>query len=293
MRILLTIPHFFNPVGNGRYGSTQPDPKPRLAALTQALRNLYTLYAGAQEHWYRGDRLHPHAANQAAPVTMDIVICTCRDLHLLDQLVLPPDLYTHQRIDCEPLQLGFECHTVLRERLGDYDLYGYMEDDLILHDPNFFHKLCYFTQRVGVDHVLQPNRFERYGSMSAFKKVYIDFAFDSPEAFAARNPMPIVLEQLGWETEFCIADNAHAGAFFLTQAQMAHWTKQAYFGDRAATYVGPLESAATLGLLRTFKVYKPAPRNANFLEIEHYGQIWSRQLAAVRFGKAPSTIRQK
>ena len=32
---------------------------------------------------------------------------------------------------------------------------------------------------------------------------------------------------------------------------------------------GPLESAATLGIMRHFRVYKPARENAAFLEIEH------------------------
>ncbi len=35
--------------------------------------------------------------------------------------------------------------------------------------------------------------------------------------------------------------------------------------------IGPLESAATLGIMRSLKIYKPAPENANFLEVEHHG----------------------
>ncbi len=286
MRILLTIPHFFNPAGNGHYGSTQPDPQPRLAALTQSLRNFYTLYAGVQEYWVReGDRLQPYPANQASAVTVDIVICTSLDLHLLDQLVLPPNLYEHRRIDCEPLLLGFECHTVLQERLGDYDFYGYMEDDLILHDPSFFTKLHHVAQRAGDEIVLQPNRFERYGTLAEFKKVYIDFDFRASAPSTPQDPPPIVLDAFGQSINLQLATNAHAGCFFLSEAQLAHWVAQPYFGDRAASYVGPLESAATLGLIRTFKVYKPAALNANFLEVEHAGQVWSRRLAAVRFAK--------
>ena len=64
---------------------------------------------------------------------------------------------------------------------------------------------------------------------------------------------------------------------------MRYLTEQDYFIKRETSYVGPLESAASLGLYREFNVYKPTPENAGFLEIEHYGQAWSRRLAAVRF----------
>jgi len=289
MRILITMPHFFNRAGNGQHGSTQSDPQPRLAALTHALRNLYTHYAGAQEYWVRaGDRLQPYPANQDTSMVMDIVICTTSDHHLLDQLVLPPGLYEERRVDCDPLLLGFACHTVLQERLGDYDLYGYLEDDLLLHDPAFFTKIHHVQQLTAGKAVLQPHRFERYGTMAEFKKVYIDFDFHAPVPGALPAAAPITLDLLGQSIALQPAMNSHAGCFFLSQAQMSHWASQAHFGSRDTTYVGPLESAATLGLVRTFNVYKPARHNANFLEIEHFGQRWSRQLAAVRFaaGKA-------
>jgi hypothetical protein len=55
---------------------------------------------------------------------------------------------------------------------------------------------------------------------------------------------------------------------------MSHWASRPYFLDRATGYIGPLESAATLGGMRTFAVYKPAPRSADFLEVEHFGRAF-------------------
>ncbi len=131
---------------------------------------------GNDQVWNRdGDRLQPGPANQASRVEMDIVICTCGDQHLLDQVQMPPETYEHLRFDCDPMYLGFECHDVLQERLGSYDLYGYMEDDLILHDADFFTKIAWFHQPASEDSVLQPNRYERYISPTQLKKVYIDF----------------------------------------------------------------------------------------------------------------------
>lgn len=287
MRILITIPHFFNPTGNKQYASGQPNPAPRIAALTQSLRNLHTLYAAPQEYWYReGEQLHPQPANQTQQITLDIVLCTCRDYHLLDQLTVAPDTYQHEPTDCEPLYLGFECHRVLTERLGAYDLYSYMEDDLILHDSNFFTKLRWFQSNSTPDCVLQPNRFEKFATTAQFKKVYIDFEFQSPTAVAALAADAVELEHLGDTIRLTRTTNPHSGTFFLSGEQMQHLSKQDYFMNRDTSYVGPLESAASLGLYRGFKVYKPTPANASFLEIEHYGQIWSHRLAAVRFPKS-------
>lgn len=284
MRVLITIPHFFNPAGNSQYASAQPNPAPRIAALTQSLRNLHTLYAAPQEYWYReGEQLQPQPANQAQSIELDVVVCTCRDFHLLDKITLPSHTFQHEPTACEPLQLGFECHRVLVERLGQYDLYGYMEDDLILHDPAFFTKLGWFQSVSDESCVLQPNRFEKFATTAQFKKVYIDFEFRPPAEVIANRGEPMQLGLYGQTITLARTTNPHSGTFFLTDAQLAYLCQQPYFVNRETSYVGPLESAASLGLYRGFKVYKPIPENADFLEIEHYGQIWSHRLPGVRF----------
>ena len=76
---------------------------------------------------------------------------------------------------------------------------------------------------------------------------------------------------LGTTVTFERAKNPHAGCFFLNGRQMETWASQPYFLDRDTSFVGPLESAATLGIMRTFRVYKAAAESAAFLEIEHFG----------------------
>ena len=131
--------------------------------------------------------------------------------------------------------------------------------------------------------MLQPNRFEFAYTPEQIKKVYIDF--DLAAALPARSSAAPALRSkvLGTAITLRPAGNPHAGCFFLTESQLARWTGQPYFLDRATNFVGPLESAATLGVARTFHVYKPAPENASFLEIQHYGQAWSQKLGHVRF----------
>ena len=75
---------------------------------------------------------------------------------------------------------------------------------------------------------------------------------------------------LGTTVTFQRAKNPHAGCFFLNARQMPLWSTQPYFLDRDTSFIGPLESAATLSVMRTFRIYKPAPECAGFLEIEHF-----------------------
>ncbi len=227
MRVLITIPHFFNAEGDGRYGSTQPNPQPRLAALTQCLRSLVFLSGERDQFWFRdGNRLQPGPANRASHAEIDIVICTCGDRHMLEQLQIPPDTYEHRSFDCDPMYLGFECHGVLHERLGSYDLYGFMEDDLIIHDPAFFTKIVWFHGITDADSVLQPNRYERHISPTQIKKVYIDFEFSAEADLASPDAESVTVDSCGQEIELRRTSNPHSGCFFLTRKQMKYWADQ-------------------------------------------------------------------
>ena len=272
MKILLTIAHFFNPSGNGRHASQRKDPRPRLQALTASIANLHQVFSKSQCTIDIGKRM-ALPANQQQSHELDIAICTTGNNHLLAQLPLPNSFYKHHPTQAEPMLLGFECQALLRDCLGQYDYYCFLEDDLILYDPWFFIKLGWFTQLTGDRHLLQPNRYE-VSPQGLVRKAYIDGDL-LPRVTA---PFQNVGEQpeltgkvMGTPVIFRRALNPHSGCYFLNQAQMAHWAKQPYFLDRDTSFVGPLESAATLGIMKTFRIYKPATPNAGFLEIQHAG----------------------
>src|SRR5207237_1243261 len=83
---------------------------------------------------------------------------------------------------------------------------------------------------------------------------------------------------IGLDVAFRRTSNPHSGCFFLNLDQMKDWAGRDHFLDRNVSFIGPLESAASLGIMRTFRVYKPAVENANFLEIEHFGTEFISQL---------------
>jgi hypothetical protein len=297
MRILLAIPHYYEATAGGKagdgreHGSSGGAAQPRVEALCACLLALRRLNNQSQcylDHARKG----AHRLAQRDACSVDVVICTTQGRHLLDRLPLPHSLYRHHETDADPLLLGFECHVALRAGLGSYDTFGYLEDDLAIRDGWLFRKLAWFTHTMGTDHLLQPNRYE-VGLHPLVDKVYLDGLLDEriTAAFREGRDRPsFQREVLGVPVEFERPLNPHAGCFFLSSEQMAHWARQPYFLDRDTRLIGPLESAATLGIMRTFQIYKPALVNADFLEIQHHGNAYLRMIDAA--GAPSSTERE-
>ena len=58
-----------------------------------------------------------------AGTRVDVVVVTVAGCHVVDELPLPPGLLRHVQVDADPMMLGFECHRVLAEAMGQYDYY--------------------------------------------------------------------------------------------------------------------------------------------------------------------------
>ena len=275
MRILFTIPHFYGPKpkreSKCRHGAHE-DAGDRVKALSACLAALHQIYGEAQCVMQLA-RKQTGPTNQKTKARVRVVICTTGNQHLLAQLPVGQDLFEHYPSDANPERLGFLCQETLAERLGDFDYYCYLEDDLILHDPWLFTKLVWFNGHVGQDKLLLPNRFER-GVGPLAHKAYVDgdLARRVTARFQDVDDCPwLESEVLGTKVVFRRPLNPHSGCCFLNAEQMQHWSAKRHFRDRDTSFIGPLESAATLGIMRTFKIYKAAMENASFLEIEHYG----------------------
>ncbi|MBL1209472.1 calcium-binding protein [Geminocystis sp. GBBB08] len=281
MKILITIPHFFRQENNPKYGS-QRNPEPRIQALTSSIVSLQQLFGKPQLMIKVGERI-AISANTLSNTTIDIFICTTGNNHLIDQIPLPSDLFKHYKTNAEALLLGFECHKILQEKIDQYDYYCYLEDDLIIRDAQFFTKLNWFNQVTDYQKLLQANRYEL--SLNQYTgKCYIDGDL--------LHRVTASFQNVNEETElqgqimnnpviFRRALNPHSGCFFLNNEQMKYWAEKDYFLDQDISFVGPLESIASLGIMKTFKLYKPAPESANFLEVHHWGSAFVSLLGSV------------
>lgn len=275
MRILLTIIHHWNPAGGGKHASLCPDPQPRKKALEEQLLSLARL--GTGQGALNIAELRVDNASHALRHQFTIRVITDGQHHLIEQL---PDRYQtllehHPTNPRTPKHLGFEAQRNLAESLDDnYDLYGYLEDDLIIHDPLFFHKVFWFQQHIGPDALLLPHRMELFHTPDhAVEKLYIDGPVPQSDldAMLKHPTQPVAAPLPGGNIVFAPPTNPHAGCFFLSHAQLRHWSEQPWFLDGDCSYVSPLESAATLGICKTFRIYKPHLAYAAFLELQHWG----------------------
>jgi len=276
-RVLVVIPHFYA-LGNGFYGSTGSDPSRRMRALEKVIEGLHQSLGSRQAFLLRiqqhvpgkgnGHLIH---ANGSLCSELDVKICTTGANHLVRTLDLPGGLFTHQPLEAEPMKIGFACHEVLRSHLGKYDWYCYLEDDLLITDPLFLAKLEWFVGEFGDETTLSPHRFERSLSQPVHK-LYHDGSV-RPDFTAAWQDITdrrtFDRQLFGTKIHFERWPNPHSGCFFLNARQMEAWASKSYFGDCDSSFAGPLESAASLGIIKTFRQYKPSPANAGFLEIEH------------------------
>jgi len=277
MRILFAIAHYHKVKSEGLYGSVVQDAQIRADALRAQITSIHALFGRSQcliEH----HRRRTLTVNEREKNYAQIVVCTTQGHHTLD-LVLKnedPRIIHHLETGAPPMMLPFETHALLANNLRhEYDYYCYLEDDLIFLDPLFFQKLQWFVKHAGDDCILQPNRFE-YGPGYGFRKGYVDgpLIARATEKWQNMKDRPLLVGScFDHDVKFAKTLNPHAGSFFLTRKQMQYWASRPWFLDRDTSFIGPLESAATLAMMKTFRVYKPAPENADFLEIQHAGEM--------------------
>jgi hypothetical protein len=277
MKILITIPHYYAKSSQKKHGSER-SPDPRIHALSMCLFNIHSIF-GKSQCMIDIHKKIAVAVNHDLSNTMDVVVSTTDNKHILEHLNIPKTYYHRHQVSLEnPKNLGFECQKILKSNLGSYDFYCFMEDDLIINDAWFFEKIKWFNTLIGHNNLLQPNRFESSPG-GTMLKAYIDGDIH-PEATArfqnTKDSPTLNGTFLTRQTSFQRALNPHSGCFFLNQSQMAHWAKQDYFMDMDTSFISPLESSASLGIMKTFRVYKPSPVNACFLEIQHFGDQFLR-----------------
>jgi hypothetical protein len=230
---LVCLAHFYREkpaAGQVRYGSHGLTPKAsRLGSVSRCVGALAGLFG-------RSSALLHQSQARAVPVygsgAMDLQIGLVmrRDANLWAELGHLHAYLTPVVTDAPPMEVGFAAHRFGGMNVGQFDWYGFMEDDLEVVDPLFFRKMDWFVKEAGPDAVLFPQRVEA-------------------------GP---------------VAGVSH----FLKAEQLAKWMKDPEFGVAKTDFIGPLESAATLGVMKNFRIYKPGVENPDFLEVRHAGNAY-------------------
>ena len=274
MKILVAIVHHWNPDGGGRHASLRPNPQPRTQALQEQLISLRRL--ATRQGAIDMGVMEVTDANQSIRHVFDIRIVTDGEHTVLGRLPVEIREMVNEevRIPPTPKHLGFEAQKLLAENVDtDFDLLVYLEDDLLIDDPYFFHKIYSFTQQLGPECLLLPHRIELGPYPHLVDKLFIDGPVPKEEQkrLIPSPPPPLAVQHPFGQVFFESPKNPHAGCFVLTPDQMRIWMKDPSWQDGDCSYVSPLESAATLGIMKVFRLYKPALPCASWLEIRHWG----------------------
>ena len=274
MRILIAIVHYWNPDGGGSHQSLRPNPQPRVDALHSQLASLRRL--GKNQSVLHMEDRAVYRTNDFFRNEIDILLITDGENHTLD-LIHDSFKCCFTEVATQPKSgkyLGFEAQKVLANHLTDnYDLYCYMEDDLIIYDPCFFHKVQWLPKLMGSEFVLLPHRYELFPCPHPVDRFYID----GPICESELRPLvpsnsPVRLAQWeGFKIPFCPPSNPHSGCFFLTKSQFQTWIDSDIWQNEDISFISPLESAATLGIAKTFSILKSSFSHASWFEIQHYG----------------------
>jgi hypothetical protein len=288
MRILVAMSHYF---GTKPESQTRPplgsqiEPIARIAACNTSIVALHRNF-GPNRHTIEGAHL-PRADEHC----LDIVVLTVRGNELLDAVGLDPSYYSVEYFGGPPERLELDIPRILRDRIGGYDFYCFMEDDLIIHDPAFFAKLRWFQDHFGPRALLAPLRYEMSATgMPA--KIVIDPLLPEKSLAPFRRPGQherIAADWNGSTQSFHLPRNPHAASYFLTDEQLRHWVQQPTFADGDDSWGWPIESGATLGVGKVFDIYKAADPDPFFLELEHYGALYAVRHAPAgrKYGEAP------
>jgi hypothetical protein len=276
MRVQVCIPHYFrehadpgdNPNG---YGSLRSGARlQRSIALSRCITSLLDLQRKSEtcvlninlksiEHW----------SNNEEPLELLIHIFTDGINRLDDTLDIYKNSITVSGVNLDqPRELPLECRDYLIENKNNADLLVYMEDDIIISDKLFFDKQIWFLQKTNHKFSLMPHRYERI-DQGPLETLIVDGSlrpgfinqFTSPQKNVASGHF-----RGGEYVSFDIADNPHSGTFCVSREQAKALRKISLPREG---FVGPLETAATLTVLKFFPVMKPGIDCWKFLRVEH------------------------
>jgi hypothetical protein len=279
MKALIIISHYYKPEKNGVYSSTN-------AAMRERRKQTFeeTLLCW-RAHYDTNSIIDIEkkklVINRSSVDQLDIVILVNEENHFVDDaLIKKYKLKIVQVKTDNPKMLPFAAQKVMADLSRAYDWFVYSEDDLAVHDSLIFHKLTSFQNTFGSARLLQPNRFEINKTALSFK-TYVDGNLRSSfiQPFLDRvseTSLNLTFNYAdGLEVNFVRARNPHSGFYAISAAQLKHWMSQKHFMDLDCSFVTPLESGATLGILKTFSIFKTAEPNLGYFEIQHLDNKFS------------------
>ena len=278
-KILIVIPHFFKETAGGTgYGSGQEGARLKraisLARCLQALRlqrrTLSSALLNIKDKNVQLFKRQANSSSRAYEIKIDVHVFCNRDDMISEVLECYSSWVTVHKLDMEnPKMLPIAARNWLINTDKDYNLYSYMEDDIVINDALFFDKQLWFLDKTNHKAILMPHRFEQN-----INGEIAQFLVDGPliASFIEQFYMPMENYAHGiWnvkdkEVWFDRSANPHSGCFTISSVQKKILEERPL---RDNGFVSPLETAATLTVMEHFPVLKPSMSNHEFLLVEH------------------------
>ena len=278
MRVIVVIPHYFHPEAGGAHSSVDATRRTERARAVERVIAAWRHDLGGPQAILNIERKRFEAVN---PVLNEItlVVLTTGGRHLLDDATIKR--HRVNVVECsidDPRMLGHEATQIFADNTHKYDLFIFSEDDLLVCDSLFLEKARWFFETFGYRRTLMPNRYEWNPNGPAYKTfIDGDLRPRAWERWVAGTLGDEFLSATAFGTSWTFrrARNPHSGMHILSREQVDHWRRQPHWGDHDVAFIGPLESAATLGVLKTFSIYKTWGRSLSYFAVEHLDRRFS------------------
>ena len=279
-KCLIVIPHIFEPKENSLYSSQNEGKraKKKKALINTTIENL-------SRHNNR-NYIHASLGKGKEIVTRELKPNSCIDIwmqvYTKEGSTLANSIPKDDRIEIlyvnnlESMQIPEYASRRLLEQSDNFDICGYMEDDILIEDSNFFNKIEYLQKVLPDEYTVIPHRCESIpekgdvilsGDPDGGRR---DLFWDTKEAIKMNWPTGII--------NFYRAVNPHSGCFFITSKQARKirnlWEARAW--NSPFVLSGPLEQAGSGRIIEILKIMKPVPEDYRFLMVRHQDELWRR-----------------
>lgn len=281
LHVRVAIPHFFREdkssesFGSSRVGNTELRSFSLYSCLSSILAQSFTssqLYLDLAK-----ERVVGIDSSPSGPYSIDIEVnvFVCGTSFIDTTLSAFSSLINIHHVDlAEPRDLPKYVSQWLVHHPCPCDLNYFSEDDIVLHDSQYFQKQNWFLSNTDYQFVLMPHRYEFCVSRYP-QKLYVDgpnTVFKDPLAAVAHedrlSTTVVSANYPGFtpQLSFVFASNPHSGTFTVRREQLSSLKS---VSDQEMNFISPLESASS-GLVRArYPVLKPSWPIAHFLEVCH------------------------
>ena len=280
MKVLLAIPHVFAPKEGSLY-SSQTESKRQLKQDALFNATIGNLNRHRKRHWVHaslgiGQQIVNRELNTETGVQLSIQLFSPPRDSLSENLPVDPDLHVIDPGVSDYTKVPATASRQLLEQSEDYDLVGYLEDDLLISDPEFFAKILYLDQITDQQYAFLPHRCEHIPGRG---DVILSGDPDGgrPDLFWDTGETINIPWPLG-NRRFYRATNPHSGCYFLSRRQALavrdFWVQKNWRPNWNLS--GPLEQAGSGMLLPDMRVMKPIPEHYRYLMVRHQDNLWKR-----------------